>query len=242
MQEKNKSKYYQTVVNSAIGTFLAEIVTLPICTVKTNYQNSSHISPLEICKKLYKNGGLKSFYSASVPAITSQVFSTSCKFTLYQYFEEQNYKYSNKMINGSISGLITSLVTHPIDTIKIHIQMGTPFIPELKKYGIGLFYRGYSKSLSKILVASSLFYPVYDYAYQTYRNAFYASFISAVVSTTIMHPIDYLKTRHIYGLSLYQGWNPLSYYKGFSVNLARIVPNFIIIMVSIDYLKTNPII
>ena len=72
------------------------------------------------------------------------------------------------------------------------------------------------------------------------ENAISASFMSAIISTTIMHPIDYLKTRHIYGLPLYSGFNPFNYYKGLALNLARIVPHFVITMTTIDTL-TNAV-
>lgn len=224
---------------SAIATTIAEIITLPICTIKTNYQNTSSQSITNLVKKMYYQNGIKVFYAASPAAILSQVISTSTKYTLYQLLEDQNFKYSNKIFNGMASGIISSLITHPLDCIKIHLQMSTPFIPELRKNGFGLFYRGYSKTFSKVCVASSLFFPIYDYANNIFHNSFYASVSSSIISTTIMHPIDYLKTRHIYGLPLYQGWNPMIYYKGLVLNLARIVPHFVIVMTTIDFLKTK---
>jgi len=52
-----------------------------------------------------------------------------------------------------------------------------------------------------------------------------------------MHPVDYLKTRHMAGLNLYSGWNPLIYYRGLSINLMRIVPHFMITMGVIEWMK-----
>ena len=229
---------YEHVRNSVIGTTIAEIATLPICTLKTNYQNTNSNSITATAKSMYKTNGIKSFYVASVPAILSQVFSTSTKYTLYKFLENKNYQYTNKITNGIFSGIVSSLMTHPIDSIKIHTQMRTPFLPELRKHGMYLFYRGYSKTFSKVVVGSALFFPLYD----TYRNIFngnalLASVASGFTSTLIMHPIDYLKTRHIYGQKLYAGWNPIIYYKGLTLNLLRIVPHFTIVMISIDYLE-----
>ena len=74
------------VVNSAIATGVAEIVTLPICTLKTVYQNTSSVSFVESAKKIYITSGIKGFYKASVPAIMSQMFSTSSKYAFYRKF------------------------------------------------------------------------------------------------------------------------------------------------------------
>jgi len=52
-----------------------------------------------------------------------------------------------------------------------------------------------------------------------------------------MHPVDYLKTRHMAGLKLYDGWDPRVYYRGLSINLLRIVPHFVVTMVVIEKLK-----
>jgi hypothetical protein len=233
-------KNLENLKNSAISTALAEIVTLPICTVKTYYQNTSSTSIKSTIYEIYKTGGIYSFYRASVPAVLSQTFSTSSKFVMYKYLENKQLRYSNKVINGATSGIISSLMTHPMDMIKIYGQMNTPLLPEIKKNGILVFYRGYSKTFSKVLLGSSLFFPLYDFYYEkTNKNVIYASVASSITSTFVMHPVDYLKTRHVYGQKLCQGMNPLLYYKGLSLNLARIVPHFTIVMVCIDFLSNK---
>jgi len=241
------------LINSSIATCVAEVLTLPICTIKTNYQNTNSNSIPNTIKDIYKRNGLKSFYSASYPAIFSQVFSTSSKYFLYQYFENKNYKYSNKFTNGLFAGIISSLFTHPIDIIKIHQQMNTKFIPELKNHGIKLFYRGYSKTFSKIALSSTFFFPLYDTFYEKFKSPTKSALLTSILVTFIMHPIDYLKTRHIYNLPLYNELKPkiitktifnknvkvfiIPLYKGIIINLLRIVPHFIITMNVIDYLK-----
>ncbi|XWV26490.1 mitochondrial carrier-like protein [Tupanvirus soda lake] len=225
------------IIYPAIATTLAEITTLPICTIKTNYQNTSGISVWKTISNIHNTGGLTAFYKASPPAIASQVYSTTSKYFLYRYLEKSEHAFSNKMINGVISGITSSIISHPIDSIKIHLQMNTPLISAINKNGIGILYRGYTKSFAKTCLGSSLFFPIYDYANNHFKNPFYASFFSAIVSTSIIHPVDYLKTRHIYGETLYQGLNPLIYYKGLSLNLIRVVPHFMIIMTTIDFLQ-----
>lgn len=236
------SSVWNNIINSAIASSVAEIVTLPMCTIKTHCENTNSKSIKTTIKNIYSNGKFFAFYRASLPAFSSQIFSTSSKYAAYRYLNKTKIISSYKMINGLFAGIATSIVTHPLDTIKVHLQMNMPFIPEIKKNGLGLLYRGYTKTFSKVCVSSCLFFPLYDYTNSKLNNVFLASFLTSVISTTIMHPIDYLKTRHIYGLQLYQGWNPLIYYTGLTINLIRIIPNFTIIMIIIDYLDKKQII
>ena len=39
--------------NSAIATAIAEVATLPICTIKTNYQNTNSTSIIQTIKNIY---------------------------------------------------------------------------------------------------------------------------------------------------------------------------------------------
>lgn len=225
---------------SALAASIAEIITLPICTTKTKYQNTNSTSVISTTKSIYKESGIKGFYRALIPAVCGQSFSTSSKYVLYRYIESKQIPYSNRFVNGIISGILSSLITHPLDSCKIYMQMNTSIITDIKLNGMfNIVYRGYSKTFFKVILSSALFFPIYDTIREYTNDSILASFASAVISTSIMHPIDYLKTRHIYGLSLYNGLNPLTYYKGLSLNLMRIVPHFIITMSIIDILTTR---
>jgi intracellular septation protein A len=228
------------MINSAAATGVAEIATLPICIVKTNYQNSRG-SLREVIARLYAQGGIRAFYRASAPAVFSQMISTSSKYTFYRKLETIPWM-TNKMVNGLIGGILSSLITHPIDFVKIHWQMraGRAMIDMISREGPRIIYRGYSKSFAKVCVSSAMFYPLYDYAKAFTDNTTLSACISAVISTTAMQPIDYLKTRHIYGKKIYHA-NPWIYYRGLSLNLARVVPHFMITMTIIDMLlaKSN---
>lgn len=231
------------IINSMTGAFVAEILTLPICTIKTQFQNTDNKTIRRTISNIYSTGGVRAFYRASIPAISSQVFSSASKYAIYSYLEDKKYKYTNRLTNGIISGILTSIITHPIDFFKVHLQMNTPIIPEFKKYGIGVMYRGYSKSFLKVCVGSSLFFPLHFTIKESVEkqnikySAFISSSITAIISTIIMHPFDYLKTRHIYNVSLYSSYNPLKYYRGLTLNLLRIVPHYVIMMSTIDFIE-----
>lgn len=229
------------LTSAAVATTLAEVLTLPICTVKTNYQNTTGVNVTQTIANVYRAHGLAGFIKASPPAVASQVLSTSSKYCLYRYFNNDSSLLSNKMACGAISGILSSLLTHPFDTVRVHVQMKDrlSLINLIKTESPLILYRGYSKSLAKVCVGSSLFFPLYDYIKSNLEtnNPMIPAMLSAVLATTLVHPIDYLKTRQIYGLQLYQSRSFLFYYKGLSLNLCRVVPHFTIVMTIIELLK-----
>lgn len=50
-------------------------------------------------------------------ATASQVLTTTCRYNLYRKLNELNLNYTNvnKVMDGMLSGVATSLITHPID-------------------------------------------------------------------------------------------------------------------------------
>ncbi len=217
------------LVASSAATALAELVTIPICTVKTNYQTRNN-SIIQTVQNIYKYRGITGFYSASIFAVPAQVFSTSGKYTLYQLGTSYDIP---RIPAGILSGLIISSITHPIDFWRISYQRKEK--PDFSK-GWGIIYRGYSKSITKVIVASSLFLPIYDFTKDKINNPFLASLTSAIISTVLIQPIDYIKTRNIAGVPWYQGMKPMTYFRGCSLNLLRIVPHFTIVMTVTEYI------
>mgnify|MGYP000900356349 CR=1 FL=1 len=220
---------------SSIGTAIAEVATIPLCTIKTNYQtNLSHTSFIGVTKNIYASRGIIGFYDATPSAIASQILSTATKYTFYSsiknYRGTEQTNIMGNIFNGMLAGIFSSFFTHPFDVIKITNQQGHKFIPELKKHGVNLFYRGYSKSVSKSVLLTGSIFPVYDF-YRTYvGNVFLSAICSSLTISIIIQPIDYIKVRHVAGLSWFQGFNVLDYYRGSHLNLLRSVPHFMITM------------
>lgn len=245
-----EDKVYKHLISSAVATCIAEIATLPICTLKTTYQNTDKSTTIiNTFKHMLKTNGIKGFYNASFWAMSSQILSTSSKYTLYRRIEKEM---PNKFVAGATTGVISTLLTHPFDAIKIHFQMQTSFFQELKKHGVKLFYRGYSKTLTKGIIGTSLYLPLFDTINNklqndhTNHNSFkttVAAMITGIVSTTLVHPIDYMKTRQVYGLKHFHRFTDFkNYFKGLSLNLMRVVPHFAITMTFIEIISKKLII
>jgi hypothetical protein len=224
---------------SCIGAAVAEIITLPICTVKTNYQNSGKKTIWGTVGAIWGKHGIVGFYNAMPSAVGAQVVSSGSKFVIYRGLTRRlgdDPTWHGRLLCGTASGILSTLLTHPLDVMKIHVQMQASFRKELKAVGPRLFYRGYTKSFNKVLVASTLYMPLYDICKEKIGNPVGAALVSGLIATSVTHPIDYMKTRATYGLSYWAGWNPIRYYRGFTLNICRILPHFVIMMNTIDFI------
>jgi hypothetical protein len=229
------------VIASVVASSVAEIATLPICTIKTNLQNKSQRSIPYIVKSIYDKHGIKGFYNSSLWAVSSQIFSTTTKYVFYRYLQED---VPNRFLAGGISGFLSSLLTHPLDVIKVHGQMHKSFCLQLYEVGPKIFYRGYSKTLIKSTLGSVFYLPLFDLFEERLHNPGISSVCSAIISCTLLQPIDYMKTRQIFGKHLpkmfsFTGFSPLPYFRGLSLNLLRVVPHFYITMSLIKFIENR---
>ena len=94
------------VLSSSISTFIAELTTLPICTVKTIFQNDVKSTIPTIIENIYKNQGIRGFFQASTPAILSQVVSTSSKFSFYRYIQDKRKTKREDIWNNAFNGML----------------------------------------------------------------------------------------------------------------------------------------
>lgn len=225
---------FQRLIAISTGTLTAEIITLPICTLKANYQNNNCSTNIgNVARLIWHNHGIRGFYNSTVAACGSQILSTGSKYVLYRKYN--NY-INNTVVSGLLSGLTSSAITHPVDVVKLHSQTQKNFGVEFRKIGYKIFYRGYSKTLMKYSIGSMCFFPIRDNLL-LYTNNLLASFGTAIISTVIIHPFDYMKTRQACGEKIFHSLNPIKYYKGLSLNLFRIVPHFTIMMTVTGYLE-----
>lgn len=232
----NDNIHVINLISNAVGTGVAEIVTLPICAVKTNYQTDvGNMSVKQVVAKIYRTSGIRGFYSASVPAFSAQVINATGKYTGYNYLKETTSLPTP--LCGLISGTLVSVITHPFDFIRISWQRNVMVVDEIKQRGPTVFYRGYTKNISKVVVGTMTYLPIYDKLKELQFGQYQASFLTAVISTTLLQPIDYAKTVNIAGGNWWHGLKIQNYFKGYHVNMMRIVPHFMIMMAVTERLK-----
>jgi hypothetical protein len=231
---------------SAVGTLAAEIITLPVCTVKTIYQNNPSHEITDSIQYIYKQNKMMGFFSASKPAIIAQVLSTSSKYTLYE--EIKKYRNTNKndilnnSLNGMTSGILGSLLTHPIDCWKNFNQRNESYSKHLKSLYKSPFlfitdgmYKGYTGSIGKNIALYSCLFPLNDF----YKSKFDSTLISAPLTTItvslIVQPFDYYKV-------VKMGNNkPDKPFRGLSLMIARSLPHFVITLYVTEWLLNKKI-
>jgi hypothetical protein len=192
-------KHHIPTIGYTLGSFIAEIIALPIFTVKTNYQTSLKITdtPLDVIKNIYQKRGVKGFYNAIIPAITARITSSCIKFALYNeikyYRNNENNDIFNNMLNGCITGVLSSFIVHPIEVISIRMQNFDSINKNL--FNRNKLYSGFSQTLIRNFVLYSVLFPVFDYnKYITNNNIILSCLITCFISTIILQPIDYLRT------------------------------------------------
>lgn len=112
-------------LSGCIGASIAEIVTLPVCTVKTCYQSGNFRSYIETVRQIYQRGRILDFYRASISA---QIFTSAYKITVFNYLKSRilNEKSQNiyyLMTAGIISSITCLLFTHPLDYFRVSLQV-----------------------------------------------------------------------------------------------------------------------
>lgn len=249
---------YNKFINSAIGTFIAEIVTQPVCITRTRLINTNNYIvdgkivngiTTKIIKQLYLDQGILGFYRASTPAVLSQMLSTSLKYGIYSNLHTESF--FEKIRNGILSGIFVVTVTNPIDVVKVNMQMG---VVGIINQPFSFFYRGYDHALYKAIIGGALYFPLKEKLQEFTGNNVIASISSAIIAVTICQPIDWAKTRLMNGKTITTTCHHFSNgnvtnrikiflnnlrisYTGYTLCLARIVPSFTITMVVSDYLN-----
>jgi hypothetical protein len=221
--------------SSMLGACLGEVITFPICTLKTVYQTTNTPQPLsKFIPDFVKSRSFKGLYHGCQWATVSQMVAISSKYSAYEMIKKtrgtQQSDLMNNAINGCLGGVIGNFVSHPFDVLKNFRQRNEPILPVIQDPRI--LYRGLSRSMAKTCLVYSLLFPVLDFYQSHFNNVLISAPLATITTTVITHPIDHMKVRRIAGLPLTG-----NYYKGFGLNLARCLPNFVITICVIKYFE-----
>lgn len=208
--------------DSILSNSCAELLTIPICTIKTNYQIGNYNKIFDCVKDIYRNRGFYGFFSASFPSIISRIIVSSSRYTTYNLLERKD-NHSSKALHSTLSGVIISLITHPLDNIKVHIQMNN--------FKFDHLYNGYRWTFIKNCISGPIFIYTYKFNSELFDNMYLSAISTSLINTTLFHPIDYLKTSDIMSVKIKH------IFKGLSLNLLREVPYFLIFIVVLSECK-----
>jgi hypothetical protein len=210
---------YNNAFYFALGNIAAEITAQPLYSIKTNYQTTNEKSIMYTINRMYTLKGIFGFYNAIYTAIFTRIISAFIKFFVYNeikhYRNTANDDLLNNMINGFLCGTISSICAHPIDTITNNLQRFKKI--NLIEFSLKALYRGFSQTLIRNAMLYSLLFPLFDYNKQLTDNVVLACVMTSFISSSILHPIEYIRTRYMAGMyditwrnmkfkSLYKGW------------------------------------
>ncbi len=222
------------LIANSTGVIVAEIITLPICTLKTIYQTQNqNLSINRTINMIYKKRGITGFYNATYSAIVSQTMSSVSKYTFYNLIKNHRKTKDNDLfnnaINGATGGILGSLLSHPIDVKKNYQQRyDNNFLNDCRKNLLKTLYKGYSQSIMKNILLYSSLYPIYDFYKSKLDKLYMASVLTSITICIYLQPIDYIKTNLMAGNKNIKIKN---LYKGTTLHLARSIPHFMISMI-----------
>lgn len=246
----------KNIIASSIGAVTAELLTIPICTLRTNYQTKidHSLSTWGYIKNIYARDGIKSFYNATWASSCSQVASLAIKYTAYENIKRirnnglvSENVFLDNCVNSVASSWIASVFHHPFDVAKVHIQRGDKIKDQINKNGIfSTFKAGYSKTLIRNSLTSIIF-PLHDMYKDLLKSCqvedkyktILAPILTSTTSTIVLYPVDYIRNRQMSGLSWRHGFNILCYYRGMNIALFRNVLHFTTFCAMAECVKRN---
>jgi solute carrier family 25 carnitine/acylcarnitine transporter 20/29 len=144
--------------------------------------------------------------------------------------------YIIKYINGGISGMCGILLSHPIDTIKTHIQTGNKlntFKPSFKN-----FYKGISAPLLGVGIEKAIVFGTYNYMYSKTDNIPLSGAISGLTASLVVTPYERIKILKQNSEAInFKDVNTRFLFRGLSATFTREMPGFAIYFTTYEYLK-----
>lgn len=219
MNEK-KLSFLQQMTCTMGASAIAESITSPLDTIKTNLQANlnSNRNITSTIHNIYQVNGIIGFYQSWLPSVCRQVCSSGVRLGLYGYAREHLNGLETNIIGGKIilgagCGLISSATALPFDNIKTRIQ-GNQGNIEVKtndlvkkiwqSEGPSGFYRGFWQTAQRTCLISAVQLPTY-FTLQDQFNRFdtiplnvrttMASVLTTVAVTSVVYPIDLCKTQ-----------------------------------------------
>lgn len=127
-------------------------------------------------------------------------------------------------VNGAIGGMIGLTMSHPIDTVKTHVQTNKP-VPR----NLLLLYRGFLPPLFGMAVEKAIVFGTYQWARDHNLNNPSSGALAGLMASMIVTPYERLKiirqSGHVLQMSHF---HPTSLWRGLSATFTREVPGFAI--------------
>ena len=134
---------------------------------------------------------------------------------------------------GGISGITGVLLSHPIDTIKTHIQSGKI---NQSRFTVKSLYRGISAPLMGVGVEKAIVFGTYNYVFGNTANIPLSGAVAGFAAAVIVSPYERIKIQKQQGIP-FRFTNISSLFNGLSATFTREVPGFAIYFSVFEGLK-----
>lgn len=144
---------------------------------------------------------------------------------------------NNNYINGCISGMCGIILSHPIDSIKTHIQTKNK---TLFKFNMSNMYRGIMAPLIGVGLEKALVFGTYNYCHNTLNaNITLSGAMAGLVASVIVSPYERIKILRQTNqkVSIKSCISPSFLFKGLTTTFTREVPGFAIYFSTYEALK-----
>lgn len=159
---------------------------------------------------------------------------------------EKKIDYYNYYLNGALSGMFGILLSHPIDTIKTHIQTGKKL--SSFKMNFRSLYKGISAPLLGVGIEKALVFGTYNYVLKKYKNTVdigmgaipISGAIAGLSASIIVTPYERFKILRQNSTRIFlKDLSPKFLFKGLNATFTREVPGFAIYFSVYEGLKYN---
>uniref|UniRef100_A0A914LAQ6 Mitochondrial carrier protein n=2 Tax=Meloidogyne incognita group TaxID=654580 RepID=A0A914LAQ6_MELIC len=167
----------------ALAAFFAAIVLCPTELVKCRLQAQSEVNsklvktPASICREMFQEGGIRSFYTGFVATLIREVPGYFCFFGAYEMSRrfltpigktKEEIGVLRTAISGGIGGMALWTAIFPADVVKSRMQIGetgrfsTILLKIVKNEGISALYKGLSPTLIRTCIASAALFITFE--------------------------------------------------------------------------------
>ncbi len=230
----------------------------PIDVIKTNYQVARTSKPQtvpNIIKSMWRSGGFRSFYRGIGPNLGTYPIFWGVYFQMGKHklsvFEN---KHANRFVNSFVAGNIASFVANPLFVVKIRLQtrLNRGYGDTIKNIYHNSGVRGFYKGLPSTMINNfklGIQFPMYDYIYEKSNSISFSSATAKLISSTILYPLDLIRVNQRnsdiklsikdVAKNVYRSEGIRGFYRGALLYNCVSTPNFILMMVSMEFLRNR---
>jgi transmembrane carrier protein len=241
-----------------IGNTISTTSVHPIDVIKTNYQLSrtrTHLSATQIGRNIWKNRGMRGFYSGLIPNLGTYPIFWGVYFATSQALNERQIlsnKYGDKFVKSYGAGLIASGLTNPLFVLKTRMQNvdGNTSLIKTVRQTNKIGYRAYFRGLSSTYLNNmklGIQFPLYDFIKDHTDSVLAASMGSKIISSSVLYPLDLIRVnqrasdKHLglmeVGRSVYKKSGVRGLYRGALLYNLVTTPNFVIMMMCVEFMR-----